>query len=499
VERVSHFACAWVPCFAVAAFERGEPGLVDRPVVIVRGAPPVSRVVEASAAAREHRIAPGMTEAEARTRCPVLTARPWSDERVASARHALLEAALTVSPRVEDAGPGLVHVDAVGLERLVGDARAIAERLAAQVGAVGLRARVGVAASRTAARLAAQAGPRITIVPPGDERTFLAAVPLAALELSADLAATFARWGIRTLGELSALPRRSLGDRLGAEGLRAHDLALGLDRDPFRVHVPEPYWEEAQGLEWEIVSLEALGVVVERVLARLAARLAVVHVSADAIDLELVLASGATHQRSIALAYPTRDVQLILALIRLDLEGHPPPAAVVGVTLRARPAVARPTPAGFWQPLAPAHRDLAALLTRLTSLVGAGNLGAPGLIDSHHPDAFTLRPFGVSAPADPLVHRDGDGGPDGRMMLRRTEPPMAVTVETEADRPRWVGDDRARARVLACAGPWRIAGEWWDTRAWARDEWDVLLSDTRLIRLAHDRLTSHWHLIGVYD
>jgi protein ImuB len=336
-------------------------------------------------------------------------------------------------------------------------------------------------------------------VPPGDERTFLAAVPLAALELSADLAATFARWGIRTLGELSALPRRSLGDRLGAEGLRAHDLALGLDRDPFRVHVPEPYWEEAQGLEWEIVSLEALGVVVERVLARLAARLGVVHVSADAIDLELALASGATHQRSIALAYPTRDAQLMLALIRLDLEGQPPPAAVVGVTLRARPAVARPTPAGLWQPLAPAHRDLAALLTRLTSLVGAGNLGAPGLIDSHHPDAFTLRPFSVSAPADPLVHRDGDGGPDGRMMLRRTEPPTAVTVETEADRPRWVGDDRARARVLACAGPWRISGEWWDTRAWARDEWDVLLSDTRLIRLAHDRLTGHWHLIGVYD
>jgi protein ImuB len=498
VAGVSHFACAWVPCFAAAALERGEPALVDRPLVIVRGAPPVARVVEASLAAREHRIAPGMTEAEARARCPLLVVRIWSDERVAAARHALLEAALTVSPRVEDGGPGIVYVDVAGLGRLMGDARAIADRLVRQVSAVGLSARVGVATGRTAARLAAQAGPRVTVVPAGGERAFLAAMPLGALGLPTELADTFGRWGIRTLGELAGLPKRSLGDRLGPAGLRAHDLALGLDRDPFRVHVPEPYWDEALGLEWEIASLEALAGVIERVLERLTARLAVVHVSADAVDLELTLASGPTHQRAIALAYPTRDVRLILTLIRLDLETHPPSAGVVGVRLRARPAVARPTPAGLWQPPAPAHRDLAGLLTRLTELVGAGNLGAPALIDSHHPDAFTLRPFTGSAPADARVPEEA-GQSDVRMMLRRAEPPLAVSVETGEGRPRWVEGQGRRARVLACAGPWRISGEWWDTRAWARDEWDVMLSDTRLCRLAHDRLADHWQLVGIYD
>jgi protein ImuB len=496
---MSHFACAWVPCFAAAAFERGEPALVDRPLVVVRGAPPVSRVMEASPAAREHRIAPGMTEAEARARCPLLVVRPWSDERVDSARHALLEAALTVSPRVEDGGPGVVNVDVNGLGRLVGDARAIADRLVRQVNAVGLAARVGVAQSRTAARLAAQAGPRVTVVPPGGERALLAAVPLGALDLGTELAETFRRWGIRTLGELAGLPRRSLGDRLGAAGLRAHDLALGLDRDPFRVYVPEPYWEEMLGLEWEVASLDALSAVIERVLERLAARLGVVHVSADAVDLELTLASGAAHQRAIALAYPTRDVRLILALIRLDLEAHPPPGPVVGVALRARPAVARPTPAELWQPSAPAHRDLAALLTRLTALVGVGNLGAAALIDSHHPDAFTLGPFTGASANGPAPGAEPDGEADPRMMLRRVEPPLAVAVESEAGRPRRLESGGTRARVLACAGPWRISGEWWDTRAWARDEWDVLLSDTRLCRLAHDRLADHWHLVGIYD
>jgi protein ImuB len=499
VARVSQFACAWVPFFAVAALERGEPALVDRPVAVVRGAPPVRRVVEASAAAREHRIVPGMTEAEARARCPVLVVRPASDERVASARHALLEAALTVSPRVEDAGSGVVQLDVAGLGRLVGDARAVADRIVRQVGAVGLSARVGVAQSRTAARLAAQAGPRVTLVPPGGERALLAPVPLTALDLPADLAATLARWGVRTLGELGGLPRRSVGDRLGAAGLRAHDLALGVDREPFRVHVPEPYWEEAQGLEWEIVALEPLMLAIERALERLTARLGVVHVSADAIDLELGLASRASHQRMIALAYPTREVRLMLSLVRLDLEAHPPAAPVVSVTVRARPSVARPSAAGLWQPPAPAHRDLAALLTRLTALVGAGNLGAPVLLDSHHPDAFTLRPFTEPRANDPTARPDAEAEGEPRVVLRRIEPPAALDVETLETRPRWVGGTGARTRVRASAGPWRISGEWWDSRAWARDEWDVLLADGRLCRLAHDRLTDHWHLVGVYD
>lgn len=496
---MSRFACAWVPFFAVAALERGEPALVDRPVAVTRGVAPASRVVEANAAAREHAVVPGITETEARARCPVLVVRPWSDERVASARHALLDAALTVSPRVEDGGPGIAHVDGAGLDRLIGDPRAVADRLVRQLGAVGLRARAGVAGSRTTARLAAQSGPRLTVVPPGGERAFLAAIPLTAVDLPGDLAATLGRWGIRTLGELASLPRQGLGDRLGAAGLRVHDLALGVDREPFRVHVPEPYWEEAQGLEWEITVLEPLALVIERVLERLCARLGVVHVSVDAIDLELALSSGATHQRTIALAYPTRDVRLILTLVRLDLEAHPPPAAVVGVVVRAHPAVARPSPAGLWQPSSPAHRDLAVLLTRLTALVGAANLGAPSLVDSHHPDAFMLRPFTPPAPGDPVTPAPPGDDRAPRLMLRRTQPPQALEVVAADGKPCWVATATARTRVLACAGPWRTSGEWWDTRGWARDEWDALLADSRLCRLGHDRLADTWSLLGVYD
>jgi protein ImuB len=70
-----------------------------------------------------------------------------------------------------------------------------------------------------------------------------------------------------------------------------------------------------------------------------------------------------------------------------------------------------------------------------------------------------------------------------------------VEVETVGERPA-----RVEARlVVASAGPWRASGEWWDRLAWARDEWDVVLGDGALCRLAHDRLSGHWILDGFYD
>src|SRR5207245_6750795 len=94
--------------------------------------------LEANAAAREQGARPGMTETEARAPCPMLLTRPWVEEYVASARHALLEAALAVSTRIEDGGAGLVYIDTVGLERLIGDPAAIGRRLLHQVRASGL-------------------------------------------------------------------------------------------------------------------------------------------------------------------------------------------------------------------------------------------------------------------------------------------------------------------------------------------------------------------------
>ena len=88
----------------------------------------------------------------------------------------------------------------------------------------------------------------------------------------------------------------------------------------------------------------------------------------------------------------------------------------------------------------------------------------------------------------------------GTLALRRLRPPRPVGVEVADGRPVRVTDPAAGTlAVVTSAGPWRISGDWWDVDVWARDEWDVALTDQTVWRLAHDRLTNHWFLDGVYD
>ena len=489
---VSRFACVLVAHFAAAAVERCEPALREQPLAVLTQTANIKILADANAAARERDVRSGMTETEAAARCPTLVTRSHIEEHVAAARHALLEAALAVSPRIEDGGAGIVYVDTAGLERLIGDPEAIGRRLVHQARTVGLVARVGVAGSRTAARVAAaSASVPVTVVAPGRERAALAGVPLGVLDLDPPLAATLARWGVRTLGEMAALPREGVTIRLGPAGLRAHDQALGRDHEPFRPWTPPPFWEEAQGLEWEIESLEVLTVVLETVLTRLCGRLGAAALAADVLDIRLGLASGGHHARVVSLAYPMSEVKPMLALVGLDLEAHPPPAPVTRVAVSAHPIRAQMGQGGLWQPPVPAIRDLVSVLARLAALVGTDSLGSPTLVDSHRPDAFAMLAF--SPPTEPDAPARGDAEP--RLALRRMRPARRVDVAVVGERPARVDAQH----VVACAGPWRASGEWWDTEAWARDEWDVALGDGALCRLARDRLTGHWYLDGLYD
>jgi protein ImuB len=518
---VSRYACVLVPHFAAASAERVEPGLRERPLAIVAGAPPATRVVEANAAARERGIAPGMPEAAARTRCPLLAARPATPELVDSAAQALLQACYGVSPRIEAAGPGIVHVEIDGLERSIGHDGAVGHRLVRLAARVGLSARVGVADSRVASRVAARrATARVTVVPRGGDRESLAAASLGLLELPHELEATLTRWGLTTLGELAALPRAGLADRFGVAGVRAHDLAGGRDLEPFRPSVPPPFWEEALGLEWEIDTLPGLAVALEMVLARLAARLGAARLAADALSVRLGLASGGADDRLVPLAYPLREPGPMLAVIRLSLEAHPPPAPVTRIAVSASAVAIPPAPRELWDPAGPAPRDLETVLSRLVTLARPQNVGSPVITDSHRPDAFVLVPFVLPTGGglDPLQtspfargatpHADGPASPGARagsLALRRLRPPRRLEVITDGTarangrRPARVILDGRSLRVVTCAGPWRVTGEWWDAHPWAHDEWDVELADGLVCRLARDRIQGQWYLDGVYD
>src|SRR5581483_11697008 len=96
-------------------------------------------------------------------------------------RGALIAVAREFSPRIEVCGPRLVTLDLSGLERLFGDATTIAGELRRTAADRGLRVRVAIAGTRTAARLLVHHRAGITIVEPGTEADAVAPLPLSLL------------------------------------------------------------------------------------------------------------------------------------------------------------------------------------------------------------------------------------------------------------------------------------------------------------------------------
>jgi protein ImuB len=432
----------------------------------------------------------------------------------------LLAIARDFSPRLERRAGDTVVLDVAGLQRLLGDAASIAGQLS-RAGAP----RVAVATSQTAAILLARSRPGVTVAV-DDPEGALRSVPLAVLQqflvddgraaasarslrsptLAGPMFDVLRRWGLTTLGELAALPAAPLSARLGAGGVGLQRLARGLDDRPL---IPDPGTTRFRGsfeLEWPIEALEPLSFVFARVLDPLVAGLARADRGAVAIRLDLRLTDRRVHSRALQLPVAMRDPRVLRTLLLLDLESHPPPAAVDVVTIELDPAPARIVQYSLLERAVPAPETLATLMARLAALVGEARCGSAVVLDSHRPDGFAMRE-GVSGTVTfdhraPRVRDDGSRAGSPPAVLRRFRPPVAVRVLVDAGRPVRVAIDRRGmpgGTVRQAAGPWRASGGWWEPDRWNRDEWDVALSDGSVCRLFRDREGEQWFLEGVVD
>src|SRR5438067_9801222 len=243
----------------MAAACRVDPDLVRRPLVLVEATGPHARVVAAGRAARARGVQPGRhTVAQARALAADLVVRARDAAAERSAARALAEVAASLASRVETAADGAVYLDATGVTHLVASEAALATALVARAARVDLAARVGIGASMTVARLAAEHGDGTEVVSSGVERGFLARLPLACLAPAPDIAATLQRWGIHRLGDLARLPVAEVATRLGPAGAALIRAARGEDERPL---APEPLpaaVEEAVALEYALDSLEPL-------------------------------------------------------------------------------------------------------------------------------------------------------------------------------------------------------------------------------------------------
>lgn len=543
-------ACVAVPLFPLAARLRSEPELRGEAVAVLAGNGSAARVIAATRTARRAGVRPGMTLLQARALLPKLVARSRDAACEHAAQEALFETAEAFSPRVEDAGEGVVLLEINGCERhFPGDTpeHDLGHALLCAVERAGLNGGVGIASSKLAARVAAGLPAAPTVVPAGEEARFLAPLPLARLAPEMELAETLARWGVRSVGDLARLPKDEIASRLGPLGQRLHATARGLDPQPLVPRMPPPEFREGLELEWPLVALEPFLFASRAALERLMQRLEARALSCARLGFDLRLEPEGTHSRAIALPAPTRDVKALLTLLKLDLEAQPPGGAVAGFLLIAYPDRPRDAQLSLLGPAELSPDRLATLLARLFALLGPGRAGSPKPLDGHRPERAALVEF--SPPPPPRV-RPAPSTSRGLLAVRVLRPPLAVEVLTAE--PPTDGDAPARQRpvsirsappetsrdtlpeprhgrnrhandghandepmrhgranagqrlriegtVRVAAGPWHLEEGWWNEDATARDYWDVELVEGGVYRLYRERTAGSWFVDGVYD
>ena len=518
----------WFPRLGAERLLRRLAPAQPLPLAVVAEERGARVVASLSAPAQAAGVARGQTLRDALALCPALLTRPVDAPADAAFLSALRRWAGRFTPLVAEEPPEALMLDITGCAHLFGGEAGLLSRIAEDCTALALShtaaiadtpgaawalARFGGAGvapaapgdairqearatrSRAASRrpsVAVAPGPAasasLRIAPAGKTRAALAALPVAGLRLPPGDAAALDRLGLRRIGDLTGLPRAALARRFGQAVVRRLDQALGVEPEPIspaaaplhfavRLSFPEPI-----GLEADILAA------LDRMLPRLADRLAARGRGARRLRLQAFRADGGVSVVEVGLARPSADPARMRPLLAMKLALV---EAGFGIDLLRLQAVATEPVHAFQHR---GHLDVAAatlarqgggavpaggsdpalddLLGRIGARVGLEAITRLLPADSHIPEkAMQTHAAAWSAPAPswpaPPVPRP-------LVLLDRPEPVAAPDHPDPPARFRW---RRAEHACLAATGPERIAPEWWlDEPAWRsgpRDYWRI--------------------------
>lgn len=491
------FAVLHIADFPLHAVLRTEPGPAECPAALFDGTSKKSSVLAANRLARSAGVQPGLTAPQAVARCPSLLIRTAQPAAESEARALLLALAFTLSPTIEDSATGICTIDLKGAD--FAHLSSTAHAATAELTRLGLPATAGLARTPLLALYAARAvhpdaGENVRFIAPADEKSFLAPLPLATADPSPQLAEVFASWGLRTLGDFTALPRDEIVRRFGAEGLALWKRATGGSTRPLHPVTPPREFAARMEFENEIEALDPLLFILRRFLDRLTLELRAAQFVAAEIDLTLSLEDDTRHALHLRLPEPTAEGDILYRALHTRLESLRTAACITALELRLTPARPLVRQQGLFETSLRDPHGFAETLARVAAIVGSDRVGTPQRADTHRPDAVRLTAplAAVPAPAAPPVH------PPLAPPLRRFRPPLPARVEFTAGRPTYVWTEQVHGEIVAQSCAYPSNGDWWQPdRAWQRTEWDIALADGGLYRLL--LVERAWFIEGEYD
>ena len=306
-------ACVLIPHFAAAVERREDPSLVRVPLVIGGPGGEPGEVHAVSGEAAQMGVRPGMLLSQAQALCPQARTIAAAPRRYERAFEELMEVLAGFASLVEasDRRPSAIcylnlgNPGGTGGLAMVQDiGRAVRQR-------VGLAPALGLAGGKFPARVAASAvEPNKALrIAPGNEVAFLAPFPVGLLPLDEDTARRLQLLGIRTLGQLAALPAGAVLAQFGRAGQHLRRLAGGRDDRPVLPHRRQASESVSRPLNGPAADRLALEAVVGTVAEELAARLQDSGRMGRELGVILHLEDGTTRQGELVLRQPTSGAE----------------------------------------------------------------------------------------------------------------------------------------------------------------------------------------------
>src|SRR3954464_12494359 len=190
-----------------------------------------------------------------------------------------------------------------------------------------------------------------------------------------EIFAVLHKWGIHTLGQLAALDKEDLRDRLGSEAVRLWERANGTATRLLKFVRPPESFEESFEFQNEIETAEPLLFMLRRFLQQLAVRLNAIYLVAKELTLSITFANKESYQRVFKIPQPTNDVDLLFRMLQTHLESFQSEYPIVAVALSAHPSRPAREQFGLFETTLRNPHQLSEPLARLTALLGADRVG----------------------------------------------------------------------------------------------------------------------------